>query len=491
MIGLGMSAPRPSSSLHRVRKSVREVFLPDGRDPFGGVGTTLLLVFVAIGPFLYGSVSELAARAFPGGAVRPTGALLLGLLAFAAAAAAAFSKSRLAAPRPLRVPLAAVIALAGFGIVQILPLPVEVLTRIAPANLKTYHEAGEILTLFSEGALGPRISIAPGETLERVLLFLSYAALFLAAAALLRSRPRRRVFAATLVGAAAIRILLAAGPEFSGHPFPEAFDDPRAFAAYLLIVLSVAFGTLWAEVLMGPDRAPATADKAERFEKRFLPLTVRFLAWGLIAVGIAWTESRAGILVAAITTLILLALAVVHRRIGFRRRAAMAGALAVLAAALFVATAAGPFRPFLEADARELGANWRVRFWRVALETWRESPLVGSGLGTFPEAFRRVQPREIVGPIEHVHSDFLQLLVTGGYVGTALGFLLFTTLLGALFMAWRRQRHREESALALAGIGSLVAVVLHGLLEFNFSVPVIPATLACVLGSAWAAGSER
>jgi hypothetical protein len=34
-------------------------------------------------------------------------------------------------------------------------------------------------------------------------------------------------------------------------------------------------------------------------------------------------------------------------------------------------------------------------------------------------------------------------------------------------------------------------VVLHGIVEFDMSIPAIPATLAVVVGGAWAAGRAR
>jgi hypothetical protein len=47
------------------------------------------------------------------------------------------------------------------------------------------------------------------------------------------------------------------------------------------------------------------------------------------------------------------------------------------------------------------------------------------------------------------------------------------------------------SAVALAGFGALLSLTLHGLVDFNLSIPVIPAILACILGTAWAAGRHR
>jgi hypothetical protein len=72
-----------------------------------------------------------------------------------------------------------------------------------------------------------------------------------------------------------------------------------------------------------------------------------------------------------------------------------------------------------------------------------------------------------------------------------LGILLFASLFVLLIRAWRQEKHREEATLILGGIGALLSLTLHGLLDFNLSIPAIPALLACVLGTAWAAGRSR
>ncbi|MGH9369393.1 MAG: O-antigen ligase family protein, partial [Thermoanaerobaculia bacterium] len=233
-------------------------------------------------------------------------------------------------------------------------------------------------------------------------------------------------------------------------------------------------------------------EKAVRFERRFPALAGRILLWGLVAAGIALTQSRGGTLSAGLTTLALFALAIVHSRSKGRRRAGTVAA-ALLLGALFagVAAGAGRFSRFLELDPRDAGSNTRTALWKASVEAWKEFPIVGSGLGTFREAFVRVQPRRLRGLVEHAHNDFLQLAVTGGAVGAALGATLFVSLLVLLLRAWSRQRHREESAVALAGFGALLSLTLHGLVDFSLSIPIIPATLACVLGASWAAGARR
>jgi O-antigen ligase len=101
-----------------------------------------------------------------------------------------------------------------------------------------------------------------------------------------------------------------------------------------------------------------------------------------------------------------------------------------------------------------------------------------------------VQPAEVRGLVEQAHNDFLQMLVTGGWVGATLVVIAVGSLLFLLLAKWAKQRHREESAFALAGIGALIALILHGVVEFNMSIPAIPATLSVVLGVAWSAATR-
>jgi O-antigen ligase len=210
----------------------------------------------------------------------------------------------------------------------------------------------------------------------------------------------------------------------------------------------------------------------------------------VIGAGIGLTQSRGGILAALASTAILMVLAPVHRRVrGSKRRFLAAGSLALMLGLGFVAVVSGEaaLLRFLGSDPRDLGSDERVKIWRASIEAWERSPLVGTGLGTFREAFRRVQPADVRGLVEHAHNDFLQILVTGGWIGATLAVLAYLAMVVLLVQAWTRQSHREESAVALAAIGALIALALHGLVEFNLSIPAIPVTLAVMTGVGWAA----
>ncbi len=447
-------------------------------DPADAIGLLALLVLAASAPF-------------PLGGVQPGGTFRIQLLSFLAAAAAAVRRRRSPSPPP-PVSFASVILLtvALLGVVQLLPLPAGLLEAISPASARVYSGAAEVLAASGAEIPAARISIAPVETRSVALLSASYAAALLAAFTLLASRSRRRLFAGVLLTSMALQAVHAVATEQETGRISGPFVNPDHFAGYLGIGLALAFGGL--VVAFNPRRRQRGPVHFGSVERRIASGTVGVLLWALFASALALTHSRGGMLAAAATTLFLAALAL-GGRLGpdasslSRRRLVLAGGLGL--AVLFAAAALGsrPLLRFLATDPRDLGSDTRVLLWTHALEAWKSYPFLGSGLGTFREAFRAVQPADLSGLVETAHGDFLQLLVTGGLVGALLGVAAWVVL--ALFLlrgALLRIRH-EEGAFALAGLGALVSIALHGLVDFNLSLPATAATLALVSGAASAA----
>ncbi len=439
----------------------------------------LLLVFVAVAPF-------------PWGAVLLGGKLKIELFAFVICSMILASTVALRTLRSIAIPVCAMTAIAMLGGIQLIPLPSGLLSSLSPASAMVYRESNAILQLYGRPAIVPRVSIAPFETMSASLLVLSYAALLAGSFLILQSRRRRRVFLAIVLAAAALEAMWYAGTATARllDRLRGPFVNPNHFAGYLEIALAAAFGLLWREVLYSRERGSGGESRAERFERRLLPIAGCILLWGVIAIGIGLTKSRGGIAAAAVSTLVMLFMAILHRQHRRRTRLAVFGSAMLLVALAFVAliTREEPLLRYLESDPREIGADMRVALWKSSVDAWQLFPHLGSGLGTFREAYRHAQPRSIPDLVEQAHSDPLQLLVTAGWVGGALGLVALVAILVILSRAWKRQQRREESAFALAGIGALVSLTLHGLVEFNFSIPAIPATLACLLGWALAAG---
>jgi len=431
---------------------------------------------------------------FPHGGITTLGTCIIEVVAFAILALTFLGRPAMKRLHGAGAPIAALAAIAMLGVVQILPLPHAILTLLSPQSAQVYGDASAVLALFGRDAPRARISIAPIETLGTILLTLAYLALFVSAALLLRSRRKRRMFAAALLGGAAVHVMattaMRAVVPSTDERLHGAFVNPNHFSSYLEIILAVAFAVLWREVLYARDDDPRFTERAARFEHRFMRLSTRALLWGLFVAAIGLTKSRGGILVAVVTMCLMIAAGLFHRRLRKERWAiSVLGGATIAAAIGFVVLAVRqqPILRFLASDPRDPASDLRITLWRLSIDAWQQFPVFGSGLGTFRESFRRVQPRDLKYLVEFAHSDSLQLLATGGLVGLLLAAIAFGVLGTRLLRRWAGERRREESTVALAGLGALLVAGLHGLVEFNMSIPAIPATLAVVLGLAWAA----
>ncbi len=261
-------------------------------------------------------------------------------------------------------------------------------------------------------------------------------------------------------------------------------DLAAATAGWVGIALCVAFGMTWAEFLTSRERGFDSPDAADRFELRFAPIAGRAILWLALAAGLASIHGTSAILSASVSTLVLLILALRRRRGEISRR--MAGSAAALAVVgVLLASRAGA------AGEPGTGNASRPTVWQTSVDAWREFPVFGSGLGTFPEAFRRVQPRDLPGLVDQAPSSAMALLVTGGAIGLALGTTTIVSLLVLLYRAWRLQQHREESALALGAFGALLFWTIASLTEPGSTPLVVSAMLAPVLGTGWSAAQAR
>jgi hypothetical protein len=443
---------------------------PDAADRAGFI---FLLGAVGLAPLAGVAPDRLASLGPVAVPLPELGKMLLHEIAFLAAALAFLSRAGALSLRP-RAPLIALAAFAVFGVLQLIPLPDGFLRFVAPVNSGIYHDTAEVLRLFRVRAPLPRISIAPSETIRAVGSVFACFALFLASANLVAGRDRLRAFAAIVVLSAAVRIAIAL--------IAPASVDSHATGAHGEIALALCFGAVWTEALTGRRRVRHDADRAEWFERRVLPLALRLAIWTGLALGIAWTGSRAAALAAVVTTVVLALAGTRHRRARSRRR--VASALAVAAALVLLAVATGG-ASFLVHRSPHSPAPDSSKIHGL-LDAWRLFPVVGSGLGTLPDALRRVQPpgaRSIGGA-----GDAFQILVTGGVIGATLAAVSFLSLFAFLFLAWRGQRHRGESAFLLAGLGAMLSLALCGAAGPALAEATVALSLAAVTGAAWTAG---
>lgn len=107
----------------------------------------------------------------------------------------------------------------------------------------------------------------------------------------------------------------------------------------------------------------------------------------------------------------------------------------------------------------------RVQFMKDSWVLFKQSPLIGNGLGSSDNLYPAVQP--FYYQSRYVHNHVLQIMTDQGLVGTV-PFLAF--LLGSLWLLVKRLR-AEQDALAAVLLACWAMMNGHSLMEINFSLP--------------------
>jgi len=119
-----------------------------------------------------------------------------------------------------------------------------------------------------------------------------------------------------------------------------------------------------------------------------------------------------------------------------------------------------------------LDGNSRIDLWRGTLASWKRSPLVGSGLGTYRYVIGMDKPASGSDVLEQAHNDWLEWGSTSGIVGMGLLAILVSGL-GKLLAPSRIRAMRAEIRFALAGATlALTATMLHEVIGFGLQTPV-------------------
>jgi O-antigen ligase len=366
-------------------------------------------------------------------------------------------------------------AFAALILFQLVPLPPAVLSLVSPGTV-LHLERFSLVPLHAWHA----VSVNPADTARGLAFWVAFALLY---AAVQREadhpRWRRRAMQA-IVATGCLMTLTGLAQAASAHPSTiyglwkplcdwavfGPYVNHNHFAGYLALATPLALGFL-AEAL--GDLGAAWRPRGRGWLTLGDPEGTRVLRLGvvclLLVVGLLASRSRGGLIALAIgaTTFTLLL-----RR---RRLAALAAAIALIGAVLFV-----DVEPTLRTfGTRGLRAA-RVDLWADALRAAPHFPVFGAGLNAYGTLSTDYQTTQIAEWVDQAHCEYLQVLVDTGLIGCAIvGALLFLLARAALRAA---QRGPLEAGLAAA----LAACAIHNLAEFNWQIPANAATFVVIAG---------
>jgi hypothetical protein len=248
------------------------------------------------------------------------------------------------------------------------------------------------------------------------------------------------------------------------------FANSNHNAAFLYS--AIPFAIAWAIALV-----------LEQRRNRTIGLVLLALLTVAIIIGMAVTESRAGMALLLVAGFCGLLLAWRHGQGGSGRRL-LRLAIGANVVALILAFQFG-FVTFMQ---RVEGGGIQDLRWPVARITSQAAIAnmpFGTGFGTFVPVYERFAPRTLLADtyVNRAHNDWLELWLTGGApaIILAIGFLAWFA--SATFRLWRSGGGQPEAPVldvALAEAASIVIVLLllHSVVDYPLRIPALSVLFA-------------
>lgn len=205
-------------------------------------------------------------------------------------------------------------------------------------------------------------------------------------------------------------------------------------------------------------------------------------------VALYLTQSRAGVLSATLAMAAFVSGVV--WRINTRRELALTfGILTTGSAVFYFAFAGGAFMKRLEIlfDPETSDARWVT--YSMILEAIRNHPWLGTGYGTFADAFRIHRGPPVADYFNRAHNVYLESLLGLGVLGAI---VLFAIVAWLGFICMRSITHPPRQFIyGWAGACSTLLVALHGAVDFSLQIPAVALYYSAVLGIAVAQSAGR
>jgi hypothetical protein len=128
-----------------------------------------------------------------------------------------------------------------------------------------------------------------------------------------------------------------------------------------------------------------------------------------------------------------------------------------------------------------VGAFDRAIVYRLTLQAIARTPIVGTGLGTFPAVFESLRPTALVLPWHEAHDTYLELALELG-IPAALCLLAPIAWGGFRMLRTLFWRGSQSGPVAL-GAAAIVLVALHSLIDFSTQIPAMTVYWLAILGT--------
>ena len=401
-----------------------------------------------------------------------------------------FLSARLRAPfAAIHLPWLAPLSLVALVLLQILPIPAFPGLRV------------ESLRNALAGHTGHTFSVAPYQTVSHLLLLVTYLTAFYLVLLVCEHRDAKKRLVYALIALGGFEAFYGLVQYLTGwqqifayvkkyylEDATGTYINRNHFAGLLEMVLpfTVALGLHLAGKLRRAAQRSEAKARSLLSAPELLPLVCLLFLAVVIFTALIFSRSRMGILSALASLMAVLALAG-SSSLSKRTRAVVAALffLGIIGIVAWVGSDPVVMRfEILGQEYAQTGQN-RISIWRDSLRLIHQHPLLGTGLGTFSVAYTSVQTAFLNHLVDHAHCDYLEVVSELGVPG---GVLVFGSIFWILVRAVRRYRKAEDrfdTAVCLGCIGSITAILVHSLADFNLYIPANALVFTVTLALAW------
>jgi O-antigen ligase len=393
-----------------------------------------------------------------------------------------------------RFPITVPFLLITLVLLQITPLPIF----LAPA--------------FGVSAPNPSshpyftISAAPYETVSHLLLLVTYVTAFYLVLVLCEERKARKRLVFTLLAIGVFESFygliqyLTGWQQIFGYVkkfyLQEAtgtYINRNHFAGFLEMILPFSVVLALQQVWNLRRRAAKEADAKAVLAGMEIPFLVFwvFIAAVLFAA-LFFSRSRMGIISALVSLLAILALGGTSS-LSARARIAVAALFLLGIIGLAVWIGSDPVIGRFETLGQQYNrpGQDRLSVWRDTLQLIRRHPVLGSGFGTFAVIYPSVQTAFVNNLVDHAHCDYLEIVTELGLPGGLLVFGAIFWILGLTVRRCRKSGDEYDRAISFGCLGSIAAILLHSLADFNLYIPANALVFVIILALAWSNANHK
>jgi len=362
-----------------------------------------------------------------------------------------------------------------------------------PQEWKTplWQRASEVLGISIAGS----VSINTESTLTALMGLLTYAGIFWLSLQYCRKSENASLAVRTIILSGFFYALYGLWVSYSGarvilwydkfaylDDLTSTFVNRNSYATYAGLGLICTTGVI-IRILTEPLNKPF--GRTERLRQIIEDVLERswfyLVIWVVLMMALLLSHSRAGFLSTVLSLLVLSLILSLTRGVRIKYALLLGG----------LSLAMVGFLLFFSGDAldKRFGSLFsdqlqRPKVYEIIINNIWENPWVGSGYGTFGEAFQSIRTPNIPGFFLKGHNTYLENIFE---LGLPAALSLFAIFAGFLYLTFQGMRKRRHGVIYPAvGFSVTCLVALHSLVDFSLQIPAVAVTYSFIIGMACA-----